>query len=359
MASHPEPPTGPYTGSGPGSERRQEPRLDPRAELSEFLRTRRARLKPIDTGLTEYGRRRRVPGLRREELAQLAGVSAAYYTRLEQGNGRNVSTEVLDAISRALKLSEAEHAHLLHLARPKQRRRRPAPQRQRVRPQLQELLDALDGVPAYVWGRRGDVLAWNRAASALFGDWDARAPEDRNWARITFLDPRSRTFFADWESKASDVVGNLRLDVGQHGDDPQLAALVGELSLTSEDFRRLWAAHDVKRKAHGTMQLRHDLVGDLSLHYETLSLPDQEQSLSTYHAPAGSSSEQALRLLASWGVDTAEDGTTADGSPPGGTTRDGTTRDGTTTDGTRDSATTGGTRGSATTGGTAAPGAGS
>ncbi|MCI2423744.1 helix-turn-helix domain-containing protein [Saccharopolyspora sp. K220] len=304
MAPLPDPRTDPAAVSGPGHERH----LDPRTELSEFLRTRRARLKPADVGLAEYGRRRRVPGLRREELAQLAGVSVAYYTRLEQGNGRNVSGEVLDAISGALKLSDAEHAHLLHLAKPKQQKRRPAPQRQQVRPALLELLTALEGVPAYVWGRRTDVLAWNRTASALFGDWAARAPQERNWARLTFLDPTARRLFVDWESKASDVVGNLRLDAGQHADDPVLAALIGELSMKSEDFRRLWAAHDVKKKSHGSMRLMNPLAGELTLRYETFALPgDQEQSLATYHAEPGSASEEALRLLASWGADASQD----------------------------------------------------
>ncbi|HEX4221670.1 MAG TPA: helix-turn-helix transcriptional regulator [Pseudonocardiaceae bacterium] len=282
-----------------------EQRLDPRAELSEFLRTRRARLTPADVGITGYGRRRRVPGLRREELAQLAGVSVAYYTRLEQGNGRNVSVEVLDAISAALKLSDAEHAHLLDLAKPKQRRRA-TPQRQQVRPALLEMLAALDGVPAYIWGRRTDVLAWNRTASALFGDWNARAPQDRNWARITFLDPESRNLFADWDTKASDVVGQLRLDAGQHTNDPLLAELIGELSMKSADFRTKWATHNVKRKTHDTIRLSHPLVGELTLRYETFTLPgDQEQSLSVYHAEPASSSADALRLLASWGADAA------------------------------------------------------
>ncbi|MFI7611146.1 helix-turn-helix domain-containing protein [Nonomuraea terrae] len=295
MATRPDLRTDPATTPGPGHGRR----LDPRTELSEFLRTRRARLKPADVGLDEHGRRRRVPGLRREELAQLAGVSVAYYTRLEQGNGRNVSAEVLDAISGVLKLSDAEHAHLLHLAKPKQHhRRRPAPQRQQVRPELLELLTALEGVPAYVWGRRTDVLAWNHTACALFGDWAARAPQERNWARITFLDPAARRLFADWESKASDVVGNLRLDAGLHADDPLLTALIEELSADSGDFRRLWASHDVKNKAHGSMRMTHPLAGELTLRYETFTLPgDQEQSLSTYHAEPGSASEEALRLL--------------------------------------------------------------
>jgi transcriptional regulator with XRE-family HTH domain len=308
MAIHPGLRTDPAAVSGPGSGPGHERHLDPRTELSEFLRTRRARLKPADVGLAAYGRRRRVPGLRREELAQLAGVSVAYYTRLEQGNGRNVSVEVLDAISGALKLSDAEHAHLLHHAKPKQHKRRPAPQRQRVRPALLELLAAMEGVPAYVWGRRTDVLAWNGTACALFGDWAARAPQERNWARITFLDPAARRLFVDWESKASDVVGNLRLDAGLHADDPLLAALIGELSMKSEDFRMLWAAHDVKKKSHGSMRMMHPLAGELTLRYETFTLPgDQEQSLATYHAEPGSASEEALRLLASWGADASRD----------------------------------------------------
>ncbi|MEO3769283.1 helix-turn-helix transcriptional regulator [Micromonospora sp. B9E7] len=294
------------SGSDPASNPQE--RLDPRAELSDFLRTRRARHKPADVGLTDYSRRRRVPGLRREELAQLAGVSAAYYTRFEQGNARNVSREVLDAVSRALKLSEAEHAHLLSLAQPERQQHQPAPPRQRVRPAIHELLAAVEGVPAYVWGRRTDVLAWNQTASALFGDWAARTPEDRNWARIIFLDPASRTLFADWESKAYDVVGQLRLGAGPQTNDPLLVSLIGELFIKSEDFRRLWATHDVKKKTHGIMLLSHPLVGELTLRYETLALPgDPEQLLTTYHAEPGSLSEEALRLLASWGADAAQE----------------------------------------------------
>ena len=310
MAPHRIARTDPQAGSGSGSDPGHafEQRLDPRMELGDFLRTRRARLKPADVGLADYGGRRRVPGLRREELAQVSGVSAAYYTRLEQGNAHNVSLEVLDAISRALMLSEAEHVHLLRLAQPRQRRPRPAPQRQRVRSTLVELLSAMEGVPAYVWGRRTDVLAWNHTASALFGDWGARAPQDRNWARITFLDPAARRLFVDWESKAYDVVAQLRLGAGLHADDPQLAALIGELSLKSEDFRRLWAAHDVKKKTHGGMRMMHPLVGELTLRYETFTLSgDREQSLTSYHAEPGSPSEEALGLLASWGSDASRD----------------------------------------------------
>ncbi|MCE7010820.1 helix-turn-helix transcriptional regulator [Kibdelosporangium philippinense] len=280
---------------------------DPRAELSEFLRSRRARLTPADVGLPEYGRRRRVPGLRREELAQLAGVSVAYYTRLEQGNGRNVSREVLDAIATALKLNDTEHAHLMDLTQPTQRRRSAPPQRQRVRPVLLQMLDAIDSVPAYVWGRRTDILAWNRTAAALFGDWGALEPRDRNWARIVFLNPDSQHLFADWQAKASDVVGQLRLDAGQHPNDVLLAELIGELSVKSDDFRTKWATHDVKRKTHDSVRLQHPLVGELTVRYETFTLPgDQDQALSIYHPEPGSASQEALRLLASWGADTAD-----------------------------------------------------
>ncbi|MGQ4732114.1 helix-turn-helix domain-containing protein [Streptomyces sp. Ju416(a)] len=279
--------------------------LDRRAELSEFLRTRRARLQPQDVGLPEFGRARRVPGLRREELAQLAGVSVAYYTRLEQGNGRNVSAEVLDAIARALRLTDAEHAHLNHLARPARHKKKRRPAKvQRVRTGLLYLLDSMEGIPAYVAGARSDILAWNPMAAAVFGDWAALPAAERNWARLVFLSPAYRDLFLNWDSKASDMVSYLRLYAGRHPDDPQLSALVGELSLKSEEFRRLWATHNVKEKGHGIKLIRHPLVGDLTLSYETLNLPDDEdQQLVTYHAEPGSESAQALRLLASWGAD--------------------------------------------------------
>jgi transcriptional regulator with XRE-family HTH domain len=278
--------------------------LDRRAELSEFLRSRRARLKPEDVGLPDFGRHRRVPGLRREELAQLAGVSVAYYTRLEQGNGRNVSTEVLDAIARALRLTNAEHAHLTHLAKPKSHKKKPAARQQQVRPALRQLLDTMDGVPAYVVGRRSEILAWNRMAAALFGDWAELAPAERNWARLVFLRPDYRDLFVDWEQKAIDIVCALRMDAGCYPDDPRLSALVGELSVKSEEFRRLWATHDVKEKNHGVKRLHHPLVGDLSLHFESFRLTDDsDQSLVTYHAEPDSASADSLRLLASWGTD--------------------------------------------------------
>ncbi|ARP71994.1 XRE family transcriptional regulator [Streptomyces pluripotens] len=278
--------------------------LDRRAELSEFLRSRRARLKPEDVGLPDFGRHRRVPGLRREELAQLAGVSVAYYTRLEQGNGRNVSAEVLDSIARALRLTDAEHAHLTHLAKPKSHKKKPTARQQQVRSSLRQLLDTMDGVPAYVVGRRSEILAWNRMAAAVFGDWADLAPGERNWARMVFLRPEYRDLFIDWEQKAIDIVCALRMDAGRHPDDPRLSALVGELSVKSDEFRRLWATHDVKEKSHGVKRLHHPLVGDLSLNFESFRLPDgTDQSLVTYHPEPGSPSAESLRLLASWGAD--------------------------------------------------------
>jgi transcriptional regulator with XRE-family HTH domain len=278
--------------------------LDRRAELSEFLRSRRARLKPEDVGLPDFGRHRRVPGLRREELAQLAGVSVAYYTRLEQGNGRNVSAEVLDSIARALRLTDAEHAHLNHLAKPKSHKKKPAARQQQVRSSLRQLLDTMEGVPAYIGGRRTEILAWNRMAAAVFGDWGRLPPAERNWARLVFLHAEYRDLFVDWEQKAIDVVCGLRMNAGCYPDDPRLSALVGELSVKSEEFRRLWATHDVKEKSHGVKRLHHPLVGDLSLNFESFRLTDDsDQSLLTYHAEPGSPSAESLRLLASWGTD--------------------------------------------------------
>lgn len=282
--------------------------MDQRAELSEFLRSRRARLKPGDVGLPQLGRHRRVPGLRREELAQLAGVSVAYYTRLEQGNGRNVSIEVLDSIARALRLTDAEREHLTHLAKPKQKKHRRMGRPQQVRPAIQHLIDAMDGVPAYVLGRRLDILAWNRMARALLGDMAALPPQERNMAKLVFLDPNARDLYIDWDVKTTEVVSVLRMYAGCSADDPQLPGLIGELSVKSEEFRRLWAAHTVTEKGHGVKRLHHPLVGELTLSYESMRLPDEHDvSLITYHAEPGSRSAESLRLLAGWGVDEVTD----------------------------------------------------
>ncbi|RFS83106.1 XRE family transcriptional regulator [Actinomadura spongiicola] len=279
--------------------------MDQRTELGEFLRSRRARLRPEDVGLPDFGRRR-VPGLRREELAGLAGVSVDYYVRLEQGRARNVSSAVLDAVARALRLDDDEHTYLRAIARPVSARRRTS-RPERVRPGLQRLLDVSVNVPAYVVGRRVDVLAWNRLACLLYTDFAARAPERRNWARMIFQEQEIRDLFDDWTVKARETVSYLRMRAGAHPADPDLIALVGELSVTSEEFRHWWASHEVHDKSHGRKRLRHPVVGDLVLDYEALRLPsDPDQVLVTYTAEAGSASEEALTFLSSWSADSPD-----------------------------------------------------
>ncbi|MFJ9693804.1 helix-turn-helix transcriptional regulator [Kitasatospora sp. NPDC101183] len=266
--------------------------------MGEFLRTRRSLLHLDDVQLPDFGGQRRVAGLRREEIAQLAGVSVDYYTRMEQGRVPNPSAAVLDALARALRLDGDATRHLHRLAhRAPARRTRP----QRVRPMLQHLLDSLTDTPALVMGRRMDILAWNPAASALFGDYAALEPADRNIARITFLDETSRELYADWTACARGNVAYLHLDAGRHPEDPQLAGLIGELSMKSEEFRRWWAEHPVQDKTSGTKRFHHPLVGDLELSYETLRpTDDPDQALITYAASPDSPSHDALRMLLAW-----------------------------------------------------------
>ncbi|WP_426512868.1 helix-turn-helix transcriptional regulator [Dactylosporangium sp. McL0621] len=273
--------------------------MDRRSELAEFLRSRRARIDPVTAGVPPYHGRRRVSGLRREEVAQLAGVSVDYYVRLEQGRATNVSEAVLDAVARALGLDAEERAHLRRLLRPARGVRRPP---QRVRPQVQHLLEAMTDAAAYIVGRRTDVLAWNRLGAALIAGLDTAPPRQRNFARLMFGDePSARALFADWPAKARDLVSFLHVDAGRHPDDPALAELIGDLSRHSELFRRLWAEHPVHDKGHTTATLRHPLVGTVELAYEALRLPDDpEQMLVTYSAPPESDAAAALRLLASW-----------------------------------------------------------
>ncbi|MEU4422059.1 helix-turn-helix transcriptional regulator [Actinoplanes sp. NPDC024001] len=269
-------------------------------DIGTFLRARRAAIRPEEFGLPVLGRRR-VPGLRREELAQLAGVSPDYYVRLEQGRGHNVSDSVLAAVARVLRLTEIEREHLVNLARSTAGRSRPAPaRRQQVRPGMRVLLDMMQTVPAFILGRRLDVLAWNPLGDAVngFSTWPAG---QRNVVWRTFLDPRARTFYRQWDTVAAETVAFLRLDSGRHPGDPQLAALVGELSVTSPEFARLWAAQRVKDKTSGAKLLHHPIVGDLELAFETLALPGEpDQLLVTYTAPPGSSAYERLQLLASW-----------------------------------------------------------
>jgi transcriptional regulator with XRE-family HTH domain len=278
--------------------------VDHNAELKEFLRTRRARLSVDDVEIGGTSGVRRVPGLRREEVAQLAGVSVDYYSRLEQGRNLNVSDEVLDAVARALRLDEIERSYLFQIARsnPRRARRRTPARVQRVRPGVRRILDTLDGVaPAFVFGRRMDVLATNRLARALMTDFEALPPRDRNMLRYTFLDESARDLYVDWEEVARDNVAVLRLDAGRHPDDPLLAELVGELAVRSPEFRRWWADHNVRERSHGTKHYHHPLVGDLTVDYEAVALPgDADQTLCIYTAEAASASESALQLLASW-----------------------------------------------------------
>ncbi|MER7185607.1 helix-turn-helix transcriptional regulator [Streptomyces hyaluromycini] len=267
-------------------------------ELGDFLRSRRARIQPEEVGLPSHGRRR-VPGLRREEVAQLAGVSVDYYIRLEQGRGPSVSDAVLDAIARVLRLDETEHAYLLTVARPQKKgTRRPA--RPRVRPGVQLLLDGMERTPAFVLGRRMDVLAWNALGDAVNG-FSALSPAERNIPRQVFLDPMAKGFYPDWAAVAAQTVANLRIDAGRHPDDPRMAALVGELSLKSADFRRLWADHEVKECAYGTKRIQHPVAGLLTLPYETLTVPtDPDQTIVAYTPEPGSETAERLALLGSW-----------------------------------------------------------
>lgn len=278
--------------------------MDTTAELGTFLRTRRARLQPEDVGLVSYGARRRVPGLRREELAQLAGVSVAYYTRLEQGQSHNASDGVLDALARALRLSPDERAHLRDLARPTRARRRPAERPDKARPGTLQLLAALGEVPAVALGRRFEVLAWNPAGHALVaGHLDSDSPGrplDRpNTQRLLFLDPHTRELYPDREAETRRAVAALRMAAGQHPDDQQLAELIGELSMKSAEFSTLWSRHAVSNCSFGVKSFHHPLVGAMELDFEMLHTPDASgQSLLMFTARAGSPSEAALRLLA-------------------------------------------------------------
>ncbi|MFI0451413.1 helix-turn-helix transcriptional regulator [Actinomadura sp. 6N118] len=279
-------------------------RRDFRAEIREFLGTRRARVTPEQAGLPVYGGdRRRVTGLRREEVALLAGISSEYYTRLERGDATGVSESVIEGIAQALRLDEAERMHLLDLlrgagtARPPRRR----PVQQRVRPAVQRVLDSMTGTPAFVLNGRGDILAANHIGRALFSPVYADPVRPPNNARFIFLDPRATEFFRDWDKVANDTVAMLRAEAGRDLYDRRLTDLIGELSTRSEDFRHRWAAHNVRIHTTGVKLLHHPVVGDLDLPYETFPLgADPSQFLLTYTAEPGSPSQDALNLLASW-----------------------------------------------------------
>jgi transcriptional regulator with XRE-family HTH domain len=270
-------------------------------ELDEYLKALRARTRPEDVGLPSAGPNRRVPGLRREELAQLAGVSVDYYTRLEQGRNQHPSHSVIEAVATALRLDPAERTHLLNLARDGMPAPRMASPAQRVRPEMLDLLDALTDQPAFIVGRRTDVLASNPLARALIADWYAMPARERNYVRWMVLAPEPRTLYPDWARVAAEAVGTLRLDAGRHPDDTATRNLVGELAMKSDDFRRWWADHRVVERSHGTKRMRHPVVGALEIRYEAMNLPgDPDQTLFIYTTRQHSPSHDAMLLLSSW-----------------------------------------------------------
>ena len=283
--------------------------VDARSDIREFLTSRRAKLTPDQAGLPAYGRTRRVQGLRREEVAMLAGISVEYYTRLERGNAAGVSEEVLEGIARALQLDEAERAHLLDLVRAANAtsstaRRRPA--QERVRPTVQRVLDAIQA-PAYVRNGRLDILAANALGAALYAPVLDDPNGTPNMARFIFLDVRATEFFHNWDGIANDAVAILRAEAGRDPYDKRLSDLIGELSTRSDEFRVRWAAHNVKFHRTGAKTLHHPVVGDLTLDYEALDLPgDSGQRILVYSAEPVSRSQEGLDLLASWAAAPAD-----------------------------------------------------
>ena len=268
--------------------------------LADFLRAARARITPEAAGVVDDGRRR-VEGLRREELAMLAGVSVDYYTRLEQGRSKSASAQVLEAIAEALQLDDAERAHLHTIARsapsPRRRSRKP----QHLHPATRTLLETLNEAsrPAFVLGRRLDVLGQNRLAAMLIADFDAMPASERNQARFVFLDPHARELYAEWEQVAADTVAMLRMDAGKDSEDPGLGRLVGDLSIQCPEFRQLWARHRVHQRSTGTKRYHHPLVGNLTINYQALTPGDDpDQTLMIYSTEPGSPSAHALKLLA-------------------------------------------------------------
>jgi transcriptional regulator with XRE-family HTH domain len=305
--------------------------VDRKADIREFLISRRANVSPEQAGILSYGDLRRVPGLRREEVAQLAGVSTDYYTRLERGSIRGASDSVLEAVASALQLDEAERAHLMDLARTANSPSRRTPRRptqQRVRPGVLRLLDGMTAVVTLVQNGRADVLAANMLGRALYAqvfdsavssgpDIPGRVP---NQARYLFLDPGAGDFYPDRNAVAATTVAMLRSEAGRNPYDRALNELVGELTTRSGPFAALWAGHDVRIHTTGTKRFHHPVAGDLSLQFETLHLPgDEGQTLFTFTAEPGSASENALAFLASWAASPPQPATTG-GDSAGGST---------------------------------------
>ena len=283
--------------------------MDTKREIRDFLSSRRAKLTPEQVGLPDYGARR-VPGLRREEVAVLAGVSAPYYARLERGDMSGASESVLEALARALQLDDAERAHLFDLARAANtsmpaRRRRPA--RQRIRPSVQHILDAFTGAAAFVRNDRLDIVAANGLGEALYAPMFDRTIRPPNSARFVFLDPAARELYRNWDRAADDVVAVLRAAAGHDPYDRDLSDLVGELSTQSQEFRVRWARHDVRQHITGLKHFHHPVVGDLDLTYDRMDLAaDPGLTLFTYTAEPGSRDDETLKLLGSWATTQAD-----------------------------------------------------
>lgn len=280
--------------------------VNPKDDIRDFLATRRARLTPDQAGLPIYGANRRVTGLRREEVALLAGISVEYYTRLERGNVGSVSESVLEGVAHALQLDEAERDHLYRLVRTASTRKpsRRTPSRTRVRPTIQRMLDLMPA-PAYLRNGRFDVLAANAIGRALYSPLYDES-DHPNSARFAFLNPAAAEFFTDYDKVLDDSVAFLRVEAGRDPYDKDLQDLIGELSTRSERFRQRWASHDVRYHRSGSKRLHHPLVGDLTLDFESFELPgDAGQRLNVYTAPPDSPTAEALALLASWSTPAA------------------------------------------------------
>jgi transcriptional regulator with XRE-family HTH domain len=292
--------------------------MDNRSEVREFLTTRRAKLTPDKAGVPLYGQRRRVPGLRREEVAQLAGLSTDYYTRLEKGNLRGASDSVLEAIARALQLDDAEHAHLFDLARAARdgaREPRRRPRAHQVRPSIQHFLDSMTSSVATVANGRLDLVAVNPLGRAVFAPVLDAPQQPANMARFCFLDPRAAEFYPDWKAIADTTVALLRSEAGRDPYNRALTDLIGELATRSDEFRTRWAAHDVRLHLTGAKVLHHPEVGDLDLVFNTMALPaDPGLTLAVYTAEPGSPTAEKLALLASWAASRATE--RAELSPP-------------------------------------------
>lgn len=279
--------------------------MDAANDIAEFLTTRRAKITPEQAGLPSYGQRR-VPGLRREEVASLAGMSVEYYKRLERGNVSGVSELVLEGLARALQLDDAERAHLFDLARAASpvAAKRSRPIKARIRPVVQQIVDQI-AAPVLVGNARLDNIGANAFGRALYAPMFESREQPANSARFTFLDPAAAEFYSDWERVATELVAHLRSEAGANPYDRQLSDLIGELSTRSDEFRVRWAAHNVRFHNTGTKRINHPLVGELELSYESMELSaDDGLTVAVFTAEPGSASQQALDLLASWSAPT-------------------------------------------------------